>query len=323
MSLAKWAIDLTSRALPIPRRMALYIVTLIVGPILGSFITEPAAMTVTALLLKENFFDHSMSTRFRYATLGLLFVSISIGGTLTHFAAPPVLMVAAAWKWDTPFMLQVFGWRSSAVIVISTICTAVFFRKELTAATASNQRLDDSTTKKPKLWLAASHLIFIALTIFHSHHVAFFIPIFLFFLGWCAVTKEYQDELRIRESLLVAFFLGGLVTLGQLQDWWLKPLLANLGSTPLFWGSLTLTAVADNAALTYLGTLVPNLTDEAKYALVAGAVAGGGLTVIANAPNPAGYGLLRETFGEGGINPLALLVGALPYTVLAAAVFLI
>ena len=162
---------------------------------------------------------------------------------------------------------------------------------------------------------------FIALTIFHSHHVAFFIPVFLFFLGWCAVTKEYQDELRIRESLLVAFFLGGLVTLGQLQDWWLKPLLANLGSTPLFWGSLTLTAVTDNAALTYLGTLVPNLTSEAKYALVAGAVAGGGLTVIANAPNPAGYGLLRETFGEGGINPLALLAGALPYTLLAAAAF--
>lgn len=323
MSLAKWAIDLTARALPIPRRMALYIVTLIVGPILGSLITEPAAMTVTALLLKENFFDHSMSTRFRYATLGLLFVSISIGGTLTHFAAPPVLMVAAAWKWDTPFMLEVFGWRSSAVIVFSTICTAIFFRKELTAATAPNQRLDDPTAEKPKLWLAASHLIFIALTIFHSHHVAFFIPVFLFFLGWCAVTKEYQDELRIRESLLVAFFLGGLVTLGQLQDWWLKPLLADLGSTPLFWGSLTLTAVTDNAALTYLGTLVPNLTAEAKYALVAGAVAGGGLTVIANAPNPAGYGLLRETFGEGGINPLALLAGALPYTVLAAAVFLI
>jgi Na+/H+ antiporter NhaD/arsenite permease-like protein len=81
--------------------------------------------------------------------------------------------------------------------------------------------------------------------------------------------------------------------------------------------------VTDNAALTYLGTLVPDLTPGARYALVAGAVAGGGLTVIANAPNPAGYGLLRDSFGEDGISPLNLFLSALPFTLLAAAAFLI
>jgi len=153
--------------------------------------------------------------------------------------------------------------------------------------------------------------------------MSFFIPLFLLFLGWCSVAKEYQEDLRIKESLLVGFFLGGLVTLGKLQDWWLQPVLMNLGDVPLFWGALSLTAFTDNAALTYLGTLVPNLSESAKYALVTGAVAGGGLTVIANAPNPAGYGLLRDSFGEDGISPFGLFLGALPFTLLAAAIFLL
>jgi hypothetical protein len=84
---------------------------LTIGPVLGSFITEPAAMTISALLLARQFYDLQPSRKFRYATLGLLFVNISVGGTLTHFAAPPVLMVASRWNWDTPFMLTHFGWK--------------------------------------------------------------------------------------------------------------------------------------------------------------------------------------------------------------------
>jgi hypothetical protein len=52
-------------------------------------------MKVVALLLRHRFFDRHHSTVFKYVTVGLLFVSISIGGALTHFADPPVLMVAS------------------------------------------------------------------------------------------------------------------------------------------------------------------------------------------------------------------------------------
>jgi Na+/H+ antiporter NhaD/arsenite permease-like protein len=321
ISLAKWLIDLLVKFIPLPNYAALYIVTLIVGPILGSLITEPAAMTLTALLLKENFFENSMSDRFKYATIGLLFVSVSLGGTFTHFAAPPVLMVASPWGWDTPFMLINFGWRALIVIIVSVIGTAIFFRKELMESELGSQPKPDRREARMTLWISVSHLFFMGLTIFYSHHMSFFIPVFLFFLGWCAVTKEFQDELKIKESLLVGFFLGGLVVLGNLQGWWLQPLLANLGDLPLYFGAITLTAVTDNAALTYLGTLVPTLTDSAKYMLVSGAVVGGGLTVIANAPNPAGYGILQSSFGIDGISPLYLFLGALPYTVLGAVVF--
>ena len=299
-------IALIARLLPIGQTTAIYCTSLILGPLLGSLITEPAAMTVTALLVK-GFFTPSSSLRFRYATLGLLFVNISIGGTLTHFAAPPVLMVATPWQWTTAYMATHFGWKAAIAIATGTIATAVLFRAELQAAVTPTQVKD-----KVPAWVMGVHILFLALTIINAHHMVFFLPLFLFFLSWCSISKAYQDDIRIKESLLVGFFLGGLVTLGKLQGWWLQPLLSSLGDRPLFWGAMVLTAITDNAALTYLGTLVPGLTDSAKYALVAGAVSGGGLTVIANAPNPAGYGLLRECFGEDGISPVGLLLARCP-----------
>ena len=319
LQLVERVIAVIARLIPVERRLALYATSLIVGPLLGSLITEPAAMTVTAILLK-GFLTPSTSLRFRYATLGLLFVNISIGGTLTHFAAPPVLMVATPWQWTTPFMAAHFGWKAALAIVVGTVATAVAFRRQLVPG---EQVAAGSGKESVPHWVTAVHVAFLCLTIVNAHHMVFFLPLFLFFLSWCSISKVYQDELRIKESLLVGFFLGGLVTLGKLQDWWLQPVLSSLGDTAMFWGALSLTALTDNAALTYLGTLVTHLGDSVKYALVAGAVAGGGLTVIANAPNPAGYGLLRECFGEDGISPAGLLLGALPYTLLAAAAFLL
>lgn len=321
---ASLSIDKISRLLPMPRRAALYTAILVLGPLLGSFITEPAAMTVTALLLKKNFFDGDMSKKFRYASIGLLFVNISIGGTLTHFAAPPVLMVATPWEWDTAYMISHFGWKAAIAVIVGTLLTVLIFAKELRAeAPTKVERDNESSSKIPPIWVIGVHLAFMALTIMHAHYMAFFIPLFLFFVGWCQVSQEYQESLKIKESLLVAFFLGGLVTLGGLQAWWIQPLLTSLGDLPLFFGATALTAVTDNAALTYLGTLVPNLPETAKYALVAGAVTGGGLTVIANAPNPAGYGILSPTFGKEGISPMGLLLGALPYTIIAILAFLL
>jgi Na+/H+ antiporter NhaD/arsenite permease-like protein len=131
------------------------------------------------------------------------------------------------------------------------------------------------------------------------------------------ITHEYQEKLKLKESLLVGFFLAGLVTLGGMQGWWLQDLLARLPDLALFFGATALTGVTDNAALTYLGSLVEGLTESAKYYLVAGAVTGGGLTVIANAPNPAGYGILNTQFEDGGISPLYLLISALfPTTIM-------
>jgi hypothetical protein len=106
---------------------------LTVGPILGSFITEPAAMTIAAMLLADKFYALAPSGKFKYATLGLLFVNISVGGTLTSYAAPPVLMVAAPWEWDTLFMLTHFGWKAVLGILVANLCYFLIFRSELKA----------------------------------------------------------------------------------------------------------------------------------------------------------------------------------------------
>lgn len=317
INFAEKCIMVVAKIIPLPEKVSFYISALIIGPLLGSFITEPAAMTVTALILLDYFFSGKMSTKFKYATLGLLFVNISIGGTLTHFAAPPVLMVATKWHWGIGHMMSNFGYKAAISIFICTTVTAYLFKNELSGKLHIKQKHDN--VMEPSAWITVVHLLVLALVVFTAHHMVFFMGLFLFFLGFMAVTKEYQDEPKLKESLLVGFFLAGLVTLGGMQSWWLQEVLTKLDNLVLFVGATGLTAITDNAALTYLGSLV-ELSDSAKYNLVAGAVAGGGLTVIANAPNPAGYGILKGSF-SGGINPGKLLLGALPPTIVACICF--
>lgn len=303
-------------ALPALRQQAFFVTALVLGPLLGSFITEPAAMTVTALILRDRFFSARSSDRMKYVTLAVLFVNISIGGTLTHFAAPPVLMVAAKWNWDVPYMFSQFGWKAALACGVNALGAAFLLRKELGASV--DIREDD---RPMPWWVVAVHVAFLAFMVWASHHPAVFLGAFLFFVGFTMITKEHQDEIRLRDSLLVAFFLGGLVVLGSKQAWWLAPLLASLGELPLFVGAAALTAFTDNAALTYLGSQVEGLTESMKYALVAGAVAGGGMTVIANAPNPAGFAILRDNFGSDGISPAGLALAAVTPTLVAMACF--
>ncbi|MGE0526657.1 MAG: putative Na+/H+ antiporter [Bdellovibrionales bacterium] len=318
LSVCEQLIQFVANLLPLKAGMGFYISSLVVGPILGSLITEPAAMTVTALILLKNVYRAGISEKFKYATLGLLFVSISVGGTLTPYAAPPVLMVAAQWNWDLEFMLTRFGWKAVIAMVISTAIVTYRFRKELENLTSTPNSVESRVVPK---WLTAIHLLILILIVLSAHHTILFIGVFLFFLGVSSVTQEYQDRIKIRESLLVGFFLGGLVVLGGYQSWWLEPILTKLTALPLYLGSMSLTAFTDNAAITYLGAQVGGLSDVSKYALVAGSVVGGGLTVIANAPNPAGYSTLNSSFGPEGISPRLLFVNALLPTLIAALSF--
>ena len=296
---------------------------LTVGPVLGSFITEPAAMTICAMLLSRQFYAMQPSRRLRYATLGLLFVNVSIGATLTHFAAPPVLMVARAWEWSFGFMLTHFGWKACLAIVTSNLIYFAAFRRELQALTtaASITTVDDSD-QGPAIpaWITVAHLGFLGFAVMESHYPPLFVGAFLFFLGFAQATSYYQSAIELKAPLLVGFFLGGLVIHGGLQGWWIAPVLGGLSEMPLFWSATVLTAFNDNALITYLSTLVPNLSETLKYAVVAGAVTGGGLTVIANAPNPAGQAILGKHF-EDGISPLWLAASPSP-TLVAASWFL-
>jgi hypothetical protein len=305
---------------------AWWVAILTLGPVLGSFITEPAAMTICALLLANRFYALKPSATFAYATLGLLFVNVSVGGTLTHFAAPPVLMVADAWGWGLKEMMSQFGWKAVAGIVGANLIYLFWFRDELKGLGSS--RLAEpslsgghgSDLEPVPVWITAVHMLFLVWTVMNSHFPTLFVGGFLFYLAFTQATEQHQSELALRPALLVGFFLAGLVVHGGLQGWWIGPVLGGLKEMPLFLGAAALTAFNDNAAITYLATLVPGFAASLKYAVVAGAVAGGGLTVIANAPNPAGQSILGRFFPEG-VSPLRLFFGAVVPTVIVMAAF--
>jgi Putative Na+/H+ antiporter len=399
---------------------------LTLGPILGSLITEPAAMTISALLLSDKFYEMNPSRKFRYATLGLLFVNISVGGTLTSFAAPPVLMVAAPWKWDTVFMMTHFGWKAVLGILFANLSYYLAFRSELKrmqtvfalrslkddiqrsfitreglemqfdrhidemvdradfidafenrlkelderlkvrlqkqvleeleekgishdlARQAFQERYEELRLRRMRralpvllpeeqqppffdpdwdhrddpvpVWVTVFHILFMGWTIANAHYPALFVPGLLFFLGFAQVTAQYQNRINLKPALLVGFFLGGLVIHGGVQAWWIAPILSSLSEVPLMLGATILTAFNDNAAITFLSTLVPGFTDGLKYAVVAGAVAGGGLTVIANAPNPAGLSMLKKHFNDE-VSPASLFLAAAMPTVVVWTAF--
>jgi hypothetical protein len=317
LQLARELVNGLARVFPTRGAIGFYLVAMTVTPLLGSFITEPAAMTLAALMIRDRIFTDQASTRLKYATLGVLFVNVSIGGTLTHFAAPPVLMVAAKWNWDTMFMLTHFGWKAALAVVVNAVGATILFRKELAGHSA--QPVSDGA--RVPFSVAFTHVLFLAGVVAFAHHPAAFMGLFLFFLGFASAYPHYQNRLILKEGLLVAFFLAGLVVLGGQQQWWLAPLLQGMNATTVYFGATALTAVTDNAALTYLASLVEGLSDEFKYSIVAGAVTGGGLTVIANAPNPAGFSILRSRFADGAIHPLGLLLAALGPTIVALLAF--
>ncbi|MYN01951.1 hypothetical protein GTP41_07530 [Pseudoduganella sp. DS3] len=289
-------------------------------PLAGSLITEPAAMTLAALMLAPQIFRNGVPEWQKYAALGVLFVNISIGGTLTAYAAPPVLMVAATWQWDSAFMAANFGWKATLAVLVNASAVTWLLREPLRKGADSDAAAPAARARTP-LGTSLIHLAFLAAVVLLAHHPVLFLGLFLFFLGFTSAYPQHQSPLILKEALLVGFFLAGLVVLGSMQQWWLQPIVEGLQPLALFFGALGLTAITDNAALTYLGSLIDGISPQAQYMLVAGAVAGGGLTVIANAPNPAGIALLRKGFRDESIGALGLLAGALAPTAVAALAF--
>lgn len=323
--------------------LAWWLSILTIAPLLGSFITEPAAMTIAALLLAKHFYYLSPKTSFCYATLGLLFVNVSVGGTLTHFAAPPILIVADHWDWSTAFTFTNFGWKAVLGIMASNLIYLLIFRKEFRKleekSTQVSKKKNDDQESIPN-WIVCVHLLFLAWTVFNLHYPALFVIGFLFFVAFTQATKHHQYQFSLRLPVLVGFFLAGLVIHGGLQAWWISPLFSGVKEHTLVLITTILTAFNDNAAITFLASQVPAFNpkemidgvlvlkeatalkqaEALQYTVVAAAVASGGLTVIANAPNPAGQSLLSKYFKDG-VSPVKLFLGSLTPTLIMIGFF--
>ena len=302
-----------SKLLKIPQTTMDVFCVLTLGPLSGSLITEPAAMTVTALLLFRML--PNKSDWFLHFLLGALFVNISIGGAMTPFAAPPLLMVVGTWNWDLNYVFLNFGWRALLTVSVSSLFFVLLGHRHIQKQMQSLKHTIGEKQKMP--WaVVLSHYLVMILIIFHVHNPKMLSFLFVIFLALTTLTPAYQDRLRLKESLLVACFLAGIIVFGPFQKWWLQPLLTQLSDVAIFYGATVLTAFTDNAALTYLGAQVPGLSEVAKYKLVAGALTGGGLTLIANAPNAAGFGILQPKLSLG-FHAGKLFVAALGPTLIA------
>ncbi|CAL8481153.1 putative Na+/H+ antiporter [Caballeronia sp. S22] len=208
------AVMALSRFLPVRTEVAVVWFAPCAIPLLGSFVTEPAAMTLAALLLRDRLFVAQVPERVRYFGLALLFVNVSIGGVMTAYAAPPVLMVASAWGWNTGFMAATFGWKAALAVAFNATLFVALAAKSVPTL-ASNDRADTSPLERVPVGVTLVHLAFLALVVINSHHAVVFIGAFLFFLGYTHAYERHQSALMLRESLLVAFFLGGLAVLVQ------------------------------------------------------------------------------------------------------------
>jgi hypothetical protein len=316
LNLARQGIHLFAKQLPLPTTIAPYFSILLIGPLLGSLITEPAAITVCALLLHQEVLPTHASPKLLYSTLAFLFVSISIGGLLTNFAAPPVLMVATHWGWTTPFMFLAFGWKAILAVAINAAVVSKLNAHELSKFTPKALPETENSTSRFTILFS---IVFLFAMIRFSHEPIRLGLSFAVFLFFYARTRAEQNELKVKSAIFVGFFLAGLVVLTTEQAFWLKPVLSELHDFTLYLSAIALTAVTDNAALTSLAGQVPDLSLTARYAVVAGAVAGGGLTLIANAPNPAGFAILKTRF-HGRLNPSTLFKWALIPTLIAGGI---
>lgn len=311
------ASSLLEKVIKLNKTQVQFLTLLTVGPLLGSIITEPAAITITALLLYRMIDKDKISSQLLYGIVALLFVNVSVGGALTHFAAPPILVVARTWGWTLSDVFINLGEAAIATVIVNAIGFTYFYRKQITEALSP---IEVDHYPMPQ-WVIVTHLIFMAAVVATAHYSQVFMGLFLIFMGLVSVTKNYQDQLKFREAFLVGFFLSGLIVFGSFQRWWLEPVITSLGDYTLFVGAAALTAITDNAALTYLGSQVPNLPDLSKWALVGGALVGGGLTILANAPNPAGFSILSSKFPDSSLNAAKLFVAALLPTLVALVFF--
>ncbi|MGB7978166.1 MAG: putative Na+/H+ antiporter [Chlamydiales bacterium] len=306
---------------------AWWVVLLTVGPLLGSLITEAAAMALCALLLSKQFYEYHPSKTLAYATIGLLFVNISVGGVLTDFASPAVLVLAHCWSWSMSDMFFDFGWKAALGIILSNFLYWTYFKKELSYMNLRKQAVNiyatyssQSEERPIPLWITLTHIGFMTLIVAVAHYPAIFIAIFLFFIGFHQATRSHQYAIRIARPLLIGLFLAGLVIHGGLQGWWVISILNGLAPLSVMGVAIALTGFNDNTAISYLTTLIPNWEEIYQYAVFTGVIAGGGLTVIANAPNPAGYGILKKHF-DNGIKPVQLFLAALVPTLILYAIF--
>jgi Na+/H+ antiporter NhaD/arsenite permease-like protein len=247
-------------------------------------------------------------------------VNFSVGGMLTNFAAPPSLILFNCYKWTAADFFTQFGIKTLVGVLFVNLLYFFIFRSEFKKMRKLQPEAGVKKEEKVPLWITSVNLVFISIVIYMKEYSPIFVGTYLLFLGFHHATRPYQSRITIRAPLMVGLFLIGLTIHTEFQKWWIERLLTHLNYGQMMSAAVTVTAFTENSILAQLACLLPDLTPLLKYALVSGFIAGGGLTVIAHAPNLVGQTILTKYFRRR-VSPLYLFLGALGPTLIFFAIY--
>ena len=295
-------------------------VILCLGPLSSMLLKEPGAMALLAVLLGRKFYHFRPSNAFKYVTLALLFLNVALSGLLSSFSSRSLYLLTSKRELSTYYMLRTFGWKALLGILLITSVAYLVFRKEFRKFPGRVPALERGERKKVPLWVTLGHLLFAASVAYVGNQGPLLVLLGLCFLGFYKITAIYQHTHVIKQAFFVGFFFAALLILGELQGWWIREIFPHLEALGTEVATLILSAFIDNAVVIYLVPDIFSLTDPRFYAAVVGSIAAGGLTVIANVPNPIGYTLLSPYF-KRKISGIGLFTAALIPTLLIFLLF--
>ncbi|AAP05554.1 putative Na+/H+ antiporter [Chlamydia caviae] len=274
---------------------------MIAAPLSGALLKETGAMIIAATLLVRNFYKFSPSPRFAYATMGLLFSNISIGGLTSALSSRALFIILPSVKWNNSFILKYFCWKSIIAILLSTTIYYLIFRKEFNNFPKVVINPSMMNERVPK-WIIFVHIILVGSVILARSVPLLMAAIFLFYLGFQKFTIFYQHSINISKVCFVGLFYAGLVIFGELQEWWVLELMHRMSDFGYIITSYTLSIFLDNALVNYLVHNLPVATDCFLYLVIAGCMSAGGLTIVSNMPNIVGYLILRPSFPSSSLS---------------------
>lgn len=293
---------------------------MIATPLSSVLLKETGAMIIATALLARNFYKFSPSTRFAYATMGLLFSNISLGGLTTGLSSRALFIILPSVKWGNGFILKYFCWKAIIAMLVSTTVYYLIFRKEF--ARFPKLVTGSSSVKEhiPK-WIICVHILLICAVILARFVPLLMVAILMFYLGFQKFTIFYQRPIRIGKACFVGLFYAGLVIFGELQEWWVLELMHRMSDFGYMMTSYVLSIFLDNALVNYLVHNLPVATDCFLYLVIAGCMSAGGLTIISNIPNIVGYLALRPFFPSSSFSLGWLFLFALGPSIIAVMTF--
>lgn len=293
---------------------------MIATPVSSVLLKETGAMIIATTLLSRSFYRFAPSTRFAYATMGLLFSNISLGGLTTGLSSRALFIILPSVKWGNSFILKYFCWKALIAILISTTVYYLIFRKEFARFPKVVTVLSNVKERMPK-WIICVHILLIVAVILARFVPLLMVAILIFYLGFQRFTIFYQRPMRIGKACFVGLFYAGLVIFGELQEWWVLELMHRMPDFGYMMTSYVLSIFLDNALVNYLVHNLPVATDCFLYLVIAGCMSAGGLTLISNIPNIVGYLALQSFFPSSSFSLGWLFLFALGPSIIALMTF--